>query len=137
MGDSVKATRFTMTLLMLFAGCALLLATVGIYNVISYLVAQRTNEFGIRIAFGAHTTDISRMVLREGMRLIFFGIAAGLCGSLMLTHLLATMLFHVPSTDIVTFSAVSLLLTAIALIACYIPARRATRVDPMAALRYE
>jgi putative ABC transport system permease protein len=134
---SVKQPRFVMTLLAGFATLALLLAAVGIYGVMSYSVTQRTQEMGIRIALGAQPRDVARLVLGEGMRLAVAGVALGIVAALVLTRLLRTLLFEVRSTDPVTFAAVCGVLALIAAIAIFIPARRATRVDPMVTLRYE
>jgi macrolide transport system ATP-binding/permease protein len=120
-----------------FGLLALVLAAVGIYGVIAYTTRQRTHEIGLRMALGAQSTDVFRMVLGNGLRLILTGLACGLVLSLALTRFLRTILFGVGATDFITFAAVGLLLSAVALLACYIPARRAMRVDPMVALRYE
>jgi len=116
---------------------ALVLAAVGIYGVIAYTTRQRTHEIGLRMALGAQSTDVFRMVMGNGLRLILTGLAGGLALSLALTRFLRTVLFGVGATDVITFAAVGMLLSAVALLACYIPARRAMRVDPMVALRYE
>jgi predicted permease len=120
-----------------FGGMALLLATMGLYGVMSYLVAQRTREVGIRMALGARRTHVFRLVLGNGMKLTFAGVAIGLAGGLTVTRLLATLLYGIQPTDFVTFAGVSLLLAGVAFLASYIPARRATRVDPVVALRHE
>ncbi|HLZ51103.1 MAG TPA: ABC transporter permease [Candidatus Acidoferrum sp.] len=137
LSGSLSRSRFTMLVLGLFAGLALVLASVGIYGVIAYGVAQRTQEFGIRIALGARRRDVLRLVLGQGTRLTLLGIGLGIIASLLVARLLATFLYGVSPTDPFTFGAVALLLAFVALVACYIPARRATRVDPMVALRYE
>ena len=135
--DSVAGRRFSMLLLAVFAGLALVLAAVGIYGVIAYAAAQRTHEIGIRMALGAERADVLRMVVGHGLRLSLIGIGAGLAAALALTRLMSSMLFGVRPTDLVTFAAVSLLLAGVAALASYVPARRATRVDPIVALRYE
>jgi putative ABC transport system permease protein len=121
----------------LFAGFALLLAIVGIYGVISYSVAQRTNELGIRLALGASQFDVLRLVLSAGFRLALTGIAVGIVLSFAVTRFLSSLLFGVRTTDLFTFGALSILLIVVSLLACYLPARRATKVDPLVALRYE
>jgi predicted permease len=134
---SIASQRFSLILLAVFAFLALALASVGIYGVLSYLVGQRTNEIGIRMALGAQRLDVLSMVLADGARMTFVGVAIGVVSALGLTHLMANMLFGVRPTDPITFGAVAVLLCSIALFACYLPARRATRVDPLVALRYE
>lgn len=135
--NSVATRRITLVLLGLFSGLALILGAIGIYGVISYSVAQRTREIGIRAAMGAQRRDILRLVMRAGARIVFFGIAFGLAGALVLTRLMSSLLFEVKPADFVTFTAVTILLALVALAASYIPARRAMRVDPIVALRYE
>ncbi len=127
--------QFMMRLLAVFAGLALLLATVGIYGVISYSVSQRTHEIGVRMALGAQRRDIIRLVVGQGLVLIVIGTAAGIVAALALTRFMATVLFNVSPTDPLTVVSISLLLGAVAFLACYLPARRATKVDPMVALR--
>jgi putative ABC transport system permease protein len=134
---SVAPRRAPMLLLSAFAGTALLLAMIGIYGVTAYYVTQRTQEIGIRMALGAQMSDVLKLVLKGGMALALFGIVAGLAGSFVLTRWMRTLLFVVKPTDALTFIAVSVSLLVTALLACYIPARRATRVDPLVALRYE
>ena len=135
--ESIARRRFNTLLTGLFAVVALLLASVGIFGVMNYTVAQRTQEIGLRVALGAQTRDVLRLVLGQGMRLILVGLAVGLAAALALTRVLGGMLFGVTPTDPLTFVAVSSLLTTVGLLACYIPARRATKVDPLMALRYE
>jgi putative ABC transport system permease protein len=135
--DSIATQRFTMILLGIFSGLALVLSSVGIYGVISYVVGQRTHEIGIRMALGAQRRDVVRMVLGEGLRVALVGVAVGIVAALGLTHLMAQMIFGVRTVDPITFAGVAVLLTLVALAACYMPARRAMRVDPIVALRYE
>jgi putative ABC transport system permease protein len=134
---SLSRSRFTMLVLGVFATLALVLACVGIYGVIAYSVTQRTQEFGIRMALGANRRDVFRLVFGQGGRLILLGTGLGIVAALIITRLMATLLFGISATDPLTFAAVALLLALVALAACYIPARRATRVDPIVALRYE
>ena len=126
-----------MILLGIFSGLALVLSSVGIYGVISYVVGQRTHEIGIRMALGAQRRDVVRMVLGEGLRVALVGVAVGIVAALGLTHLMTQMIFGVRAADPITFAGVAVLLTFVALAACYVPARRAMRVDPIVALRYE
>jgi len=133
----VAARLFSMILLGVFAMLALVLAAVGIYGVISYSVAQRTREVGIRMALGARTIDVIKLVVRDGLKLVLIGVGVGLAGALALTRLMTTLLFGVTPTDTVTYATVAVGLVLVALIACCIPARRATKVDPLVALRFE
>jgi ABC-type antimicrobial peptide transport system permease subunit len=135
--DSLTARRITMILLGGFAVVALLLASVGIYSVISFVVGQRTHEIGVRVALGARDGDVMRLVLREGLKMALLGVIAGVAAASGLTRLMANQLFEVGPQDPLTFVAVATVLTLIALIACYFPARRALRFDPMVALRHE
>jgi ABC-type antimicrobial peptide transport system permease subunit len=133
----VAPRRFSTVLLGIFASLALLLAAVGIYGVMSYVVSLRTGEIGIRMALGAQPRDIRRLIIGRGAKLALTGIAIGLAGALALTRLLSSLLFEVRAGDPATLGAVVSLLFAVALLACYFPARRAMRADPMIALRYE
>jgi predicted permease len=135
--ESVTQPRFNLFLLGLFACVALMLSAAGIYGVTAYSVTQRTHEFGIRMALGAQVRDVLKMILGQGMALIAIGITLGLVGSFALTRLMKKLLFGVSATDPFTLIAITLLLALVALLACYIPARRATKVDPLTALRYE
>jgi len=135
--ESVAPERLNLTLLSLFAGIALVLAIVGIYGVMSYSVTQRTHEIGIRMAIGARPLDVFKMILGHGMKLTLIGVALGLVGAFILTRFMATMLFGVAPTDATTFAGISVLLIAVALVACYLPGRRATKVEPTISLRYE
>jgi putative ABC transport system permease protein len=136
-GDSIANRRLFMILLLVFAGLALTLASVGIYGVMSYVASQRTHEIGIRMALGAQTGDVLKLIVGKGIALALIGVTAGLAGSLALTRVMSGLLFGVSATDAGTFLVVSTGLTVVALLACYIPARRATKVDPLVALRYE
>jgi putative ABC transport system permease protein len=135
--SSFAARRFNMSLLSLFAGLALVLAAIGIYGVMSNAVTQRTPEIGIRLALGASTIDVLKLIVRNGLTLVVIGVAVGLVGAFALTRLMTTLLFGVTPTDGLTIVIVSAVLVGVALLACLIPARRATRVDPLVALRYE
>jgi putative ABC transport system permease protein len=134
---SVSQRRFNMSLLAVFASVALLLAAVGIYGVMSYSVEQRTREISLRIALGAQTRDVLRLVVTRGMTLTLIGSVIGLIAALGLTRLIKSLLFDVSATDPATFFVIPLLLALVALLACYLPARRATKVDPLAALKAE
>jgi putative ABC transport system permease protein len=134
---SFAARRFNMTLLSLFAGLALVLAAIGIYGVMSNAVTQRTQEIGIRLALGARAIDVLKLIIRDALALVCLGVAIGLAGAYALTRLMTTLLFGVTPTDGLTIGVVSAVLIGIALLACFIPARRATKVDPLVALRYE
>jgi putative ABC transport system permease protein len=135
--DSVSTRRNTLILLSLFSGLALVLSAIGIYGVVSYSVAQRIREIGIRMALGAQRGDVLRLVLGQGARIAGAGIAIGIAASLLLTRLMAKLLYSVSAADPATFLAVAVLLALIVLAACYIPARRSTKLDPLIALRQE
>jgi putative ABC transport system permease protein len=135
--DSLAPQRFNFFLLGTFAALALLLATLGIYSVLAYSVRRRTQEIGIRIAMGAQIRDVLRLVLGEGMGLVMIGVVSGLVGTFILSRFLQSMLYNVGTTDLPTFLGVAVLLSIIALGACYLPARRAMRINPVNALRDE
>jgi len=135
--ETVASRKFNMLLFGLFAAIAVVLAAMGIYGVISYSVVERTQEIGVRVALGAQRVDVMNLVLRGGLSLALIGLAIGLAGAFALTRLMKSLLFDVTSTDAATFGLVTFGLLLVALFACYIPARRATKVDPMVALRYE
>jgi putative ABC transport system permease protein len=135
--DSVAGSRFRAVLFGCFAALALVLAMIGIYGVVAYSVNQRTNEIGIRVALGAQRITVVRMILRQAVSLALFGIGIGLAASFALSHILKSLLFGVRAGDPITFACVAALVLFVALAACYVPARRAMRVDPVVALRYE
>jgi len=135
--DSLASRRFAMILLAAFASVALLLSSIGIYGVISYVAGQRTHEIGVRMALGAQRGDVLKLVLVQGTRLALFGTVAGVLAALGLMELMEFILYGVSATDPLTFAAVAIALLGVALLACYIPARRAIRVDPLVALHYE
>jgi ABC-type antimicrobial peptide transport system permease subunit len=137
LGETLSGQKFRVALLGLFAGCAVLLAVIGIYGVVSYLVNQRTREIGIRLALGAQRRQILLSVIRRGGMLTACGAAVGLLGSWVATRLLGSVLYGVSPTDMLTFTSITLFLAAVAIMACLIPARRASRIDPILALRAE
>ena len=137
LATAVAPARWSSTLLAVFAGVALIIAVLGVFGVLSYIVTQRTRELGIRIALGASSAQVRRMVVVRGLALVFAGITLGLVGAVLLTRYMASLLFGVTATDPVTFAAVASVLLLAAIVASYLPARRATRVDPMLALRAE
>jgi ABC-type antimicrobial peptide transport system permease subunit len=134
---SLALRNFMMMLLSIFGGLALVLASVGIYGVISFAVSQRTREIGVRMALGARPADVLRMILTEGLKLVAIGVVLGVAAALMLTRLLEGMVYGVSMKDPLIFVLVNLLMVGVSLAACYVPARRAMRVDPITALRYE
>jgi putative ABC transport system permease protein len=135
--NSLGTRRVSMQLFAVFAIAALLLAAIGIYGVMAYSVTQRTQEIGIRMALGAQRSDVLALVIRQGMRLTVIGVVVGVAGAFALTRLMANLLFGVAATDPLTFVVIPLLLLFVAMVACYLPARRASHVDPLDALRYE
>jgi putative ABC transport system permease protein len=135
--DSTARQRFGTWLLGLFAALALCLAGIGIYSVMNYAVAQRTHEIGVRMALGAQRRDVMKFVVTQGMKPALLGIVIGMAASFGLTRLMRSLLFGVSATDPLTFAVIALLLALVAILACWLPARRATKVDPMVALRYE
>jgi putative ABC transport system permease protein len=135
--DMVAPQRFTTVLLATFAGLSALLSAIGIYGVVSYSVSQSVREIGVRMALGAQRSDVLMMVIGQGMTLTAAGVTLGIVGSYGLTRLMTTLLFEVKPTDGITFATVAVALVIVALVACYLPARRATKIDPLVALRYE
>ena len=137
LSESISRPRFNSQLISLLTAIALILTVVGIYGIISYSVSHRTHEIGIRLALGALPIDILRMVIAHGLKIALLGIAIGLAAALMLTRLIRSLLYQVSATDPLTFIAMPMVIAVVAIAACYIPARRATRIDPMISLRYE
>jgi putative ABC transport system permease protein len=136
-GRSLESRRFSTILLALFSALALALAAIGIYGIIAYAVTQRTHEIGVRLALGAQRRDVLRMIVGQGMAMTAAGTAVGMVSALLAARLMSSLLFGVSAADPVTFTAIPILLAAVAFVACYVPARRATRVDPLVALRTE
>jgi putative ABC transport system permease protein len=137
LSESIARQRFSMLLLAIFAAVALVLAAVGIYGVMSYSVAQRTHELGIRMALGAQRRDLLKLAIGAGLKLVLIGVVLGLSASFVLTRVMSSLLFGVSATDPLTYTSISILMISVALLASYIPARRAARVDPLIALRYQ
>jgi ABC-type antimicrobial peptide transport system permease subunit len=135
--NTIAGKTFTMTLLGIFAALALVLAAIGMYGVLSYLVGQRTQEIGVRMALGAQPMQVLRLIFRDGVRLTVSGVVIGAVAALILTRGMTSVLFGVKPTDPVTFISVAAVLSAVALLACYVPARRAMKVNPLEALRHE
>ena len=134
---TLETRRFAVVLLGIFGALGLLLASIGLYGVLAFTVSQRTREIGIHMALGARARDVLLMVIRQGMSLVLVGVVIGIAGAYAVTRTIRSLLFEVGTTDPLTFVAVLLLLLAVGFIACYVPARRATKVDPLVALRYE
>jgi putative ABC transport system permease protein len=135
--DITAQRRFLVVLISIFAGTALALAAIGLYGVIAYSVNQRTHEIGIRMAMGAQAADVLKLIIGQGLKMMLVGISLGVAGALALTRLLADLLFEVSPTDATTFTIIILVLTGVAVLASLLPARRATKVDPVVALRHE
>jgi putative ABC transport system permease protein len=137
MAYNVADKRFLMLLMVVFASLALTITAVGLYGVVNYMVGRRTHEIGVRMALGARAADVLKLVVSQGMRLALAGVGVGLIASFALTRFIQSLLFGISATDTLTFASVPALLCGVALLACYIPARRATKVDPLIALRHE